>query len=156
METSYENVIEEVVQSIFATMLNIELIREDAPPASEQEPLLTAVQIAGEWTGSVVLAMSPETAREAAAAMLGFAPAEVSADDLRDVAAELINMIGGNLKSLLPGPSYLSLPSIISGSDFGLQFHHALMIEDVSMRTAEGSLRLRLYTKISETDSPNG
>lgn len=155
METNYENVIEEVVQSIFSTMLNFDLFRAGEPTTTEQEPLLTAVQIAGEWTGSVVLAMSPEMARASAAAMLGLDPADVSESDLRDVAAELTNMIGGNVKSLLPGPSYLSLPSIIAGSDFGLQFHQALLIEDVSMQSEAGSLRVRLYTKIEETD-PNG
>jgi chemotaxis protein CheX len=154
METSYENVIEEVVQSIFATMLNFELIRT-AESAAEQEPLLTAVQIAGEWTGSIVLAMSPGMARASAAAMLAMEPSEVNDSDLRDVAAELTNMIGGNVKSLLPGPSFLSLPSIITGSDFGLQFHHALMIEDVSMQAAAGSLRVRLYTKIPEPEHSN-
>lgn len=156
METSYENVIEEVVQSIYSTMLNIDLVHGVLPAAAEQEPLLAAVQIAGQWTGSIVLAMSPELARESTAAMLEMSPQKVNNDDLRDVAAELINMIGGNLKSLLPGPSYLSLPSIIAGSDFGLQFHHALMIEDVSMLSAVGSLRVRLYTKIVEPNSFSG
>ena len=156
METSYENVIEEVVQSIFSTMLNIDLIRADIPATAEQEPLLTSVQIAGEWTGSIVLAMSPALARASAAAMLALEPQEVGEADLRDVSAELTNMIGGNVKSLLPGPSYLSLPTIIAGSDFGLQFHNALLIDDVSMHSADGSLRVRLYTKILDVDSSNG
>ena len=156
METSYENMIAEVVQSIFSTMLDIELTPSEIPAATEQEPLLTSVQIAGEWTGSIVLAMSPELASASAAAMLTLTPAEVNEEDRRDVAAELINMIGGNVKSLLPGPSYLSLPTIIAGSDFGLQFHQALLIEDVSMQSPAGALRVRLYTKIVDANSTNG
>ena len=42
--------------------------------------------------------------------------ADVTEVDQQDVASELVNMIGGNLKSLLPGPSFLSLPTIVSGA----------------------------------------
>lgn len=153
MQTSYENVIEEITQSIFLTMLNIELIQDDQPPPPDQEQLLTAIQIAGEWMGSVVLALSPAIAREAASSMLEIPISAVNQTDLSDVAAELVNMVGGNLKSLLPGPSYLSLPTIIAGSDFGMQVHQAIKLEDVSLRSAQGSLRVRLYTKNPELDN---
>lgn len=156
MQTSYESVIEEIVQSIFSTMLNIELFRDEAPPPADQELLLTSIQIAGEWMGSVVLAMSPQMAREAASSMLEIPVSTVNQDDLGDVAAELVNMVGGNLKSLLPGPSYLSLPTIIAGSDFGMQVHQAIKIEDVHLCSAVGSLRVRLYTKILDSDNQNG
>ena len=153
MQTSYENVIEEITQSIFLTMLNIELIRDDVPPPADHELLLTSIQIAGEWTGSVVLGLSPELAVEAASAMLEIPVQEVAQSDLGDVAAELVNMVGGNLKSLLPGPSYLSLPTIIAGSDFGMQVHQAIKLEDVSLRSAAGTLRVRLYTKNLDLDT---
>jgi chemotaxis protein CheX len=156
MQTSYENVIEEIVQSIFSTMLNIELFRDEAPPPADQELLLTAIQIAGEWMGSVVLALSPELACEAASSMLEIPVATVNQVDLGEVAAELVNMVGGNLKSLLPGPSYLSLPTIIAGSDFGMQVHQAIKIEDVTLRSAAGSLRVRLYTKILDSNIEQG
>ncbi len=147
MQTSYENVIEEITQSIFSTMLNIELFHDDVPPPPDHELLLTAIQIAGEWTGSVVLGLSPKMASQAASSMLGIPVTDVARSDLGDVAAELVNMIGGNLKSLLPGPSYLSLPTIIAGSDFGMQVHQAIKLEDVNLRSDSGSLRVRLYTK---------
>lgn len=155
MQTSYENVIEEIVQSIFSTMLNIELFRDELPPPADQELLLTSIQIAGEWLGSVVLALSPELACAAASSMLEIPVAMVTKDDLGDVAAELVNMVGGNLKSLLPGPSYLSLPTIIAGSDFGMQVHQAIKLEDVSLCSSVGSLRVRLYTKILESSTDN-
>ncbi len=153
METTYENVVEEIVQSIFSTMLNIELIRSNAPSSADQELLLAAVQIAGQWTGSVVLAMSSELAGEVAGSMMAIPPQEAREDDLHDTAAELVNMVGGNLKSLLPGPSYLSLPTVFTGGDIGMQIHNAILIEDVGLRSAVGTLRVRLYEKIAQANN---
>jgi len=150
METSYENVIEEIVQNIFSTMLNVELVRDAVPVPSDEEQILGAVQIAGEWTGSVVLSLSPELASETATVMLGLPAGAANEDDVRDVVSELVNMIGGNLKSLLPGPSYLSLPTVFMANDFDLQFRQALLIEDVSLRSEMGTLRVRLYAKIPQ------
>jgi chemotaxis protein CheX len=148
METRYEDLIQEIVQNIFATMLNIELVRDVTPPPSDEEHLLAAVQITGEWVGSAILALSPELASTTASVMLGTPAGSAHEDDLRDVAAELVNMIGGNLKSLLPAPSYLSLPTVFTARDFDLQVRQALLIEDLSLVGESGSLRVRLYAKI--------
>jgi chemotaxis protein CheX len=148
METSYENVIEEIVQNIFSTMLNVELVRDTTPPPSDDEHLLAAVQIAGEWTGSAVLSLSPELASNTAETMLGLPAGTANEDDVRDVVSELVNMVGGNLKSLLPGPSYLSLPTVFTANDFDLQIRQALLIEDVCLRSEAGMMRIRLYAKI--------
>jgi chemotaxis protein CheX len=109
--------------------------------------LLASVHIAGEWTGSVLLALSPEMARVSASAMLGLPETEVSSSDEREVASEIANMVGGNLKSLLPGPSFLSLPTIVSGREFGLQVHDAELIDDLLLANHAGSLRVRLFEK---------
>ena len=153
MDTTYDCVIEQIAQSIFSTMLNIDLVRVEEPVPSDQESLLAVVQIAGQWMGSVVLALSPEFARESAAGMLRISRQDVTDADQQEVAAELVNMIGGNLKSLLPGPSYLSLPTIVAGRKIGMQVHHAELIEDVVLRSESGSLRVRLYAKVSELAS---
>ena len=88
-------------------MLNIDLFRVDEPAPPDHDLLLATVHIAGEWTGSVVLALSQPVAIESAAAMLHIDCRGRHATDQHDVASELVNMIGGNLKSLLPGPSLL-------------------------------------------------
>jgi chemotaxis protein CheX len=147
METTYDSVIEQIVQSIFSTMLNKDLVRVDEPTLVDRESLLATVQISGQWMGSVVLALSSDAAHTAAATMLQISDHDVTDVDKQDVAAELVNMVGGNLKSLLPGPSFLSLPTIVSGSDFGLRMHHAQLIDDVVLSGDVGVLRIRLYEK---------
>ncbi|QCC78154.1 chemotaxis protein CheX [Nocardioides daphniae] len=53
--------------------------------------------------------------------MLGMDPDadEPSEADVVDAVGELVNMVGGNVKSLVPGPSQLSLPLVATG-----QFAH--------------------------------
>ena len=42
----------------------------------------------------------------------------LSIELLHDALAELTNMIGGNLKALLPGPSFLCLSAVIEGANY--------------------------------------
>jgi chemotaxis protein CheX len=57
-------------------------------------------------------------ARLAASIMFSNDPHKVTIADLQDAVAELVNMIGGNFKALLPETCYLSLPSVVEGGDY--------------------------------------
>ena len=148
MDTTHDVLIEQIVQSIYATMLNIEVARVEEPAALAPDSLLATVQITGQWMGCVVLAMTPEVARASAAAMLNIAEQDALDHDQKDVAAELVNMTGGNLKSLLPGPSYLSLPTVVTGQDIDVRIHDAELIDDVTLVCEFGPLRVRLYAEL--------
>lgn len=147
MTATYDQELEQIVQSVFATMLNLDVLRVDEPASPAEDWLLATVNIAGAWTGTAVLALSQSLAVEAAAAMLPTPSPEVGLADQQEVAAELVNMIGGNLKSLLPGPSFLSLPTIVSGRAFGLQVHDAELLDDLVLAGEAGCLRVRLYAR---------
>lgn len=71
-----------------------------------------SVDITGGWEGTVSLSMPGDLARAAAAAMLAVPADAVPPAEVRDAALELANMIGGNVKGILPGPSQLSLPRL--------------------------------------------
>ncbi|QNG36612.1 chemotaxis protein CheX [Geodermatophilaceae bacterium NBWT11] len=69
------------------------------------------VGVEGPWSGLVVLTCSASATDDLTRAVLQLAPAEELADeDVDDVLRELANILGGNVKSLLPGPSTLGLP----------------------------------------------
>lgn len=72
---------------------------------------LASVTINGEWNGYVSVVCSRPLARRAAASMFGVTSDAVTADQIQDALAELANIIGGNVKALLPCPSQLSLPA---------------------------------------------
>ena len=150
MTTTYDNLIEQIVQSGFSTMLNLDLFRAETSNAPDHESLFATIHIAGAWTGSVVLSLSPEVALQATSAMLGLPESEVTETERQEVAVELANMIGGNLKSLLPAPSYLSLPTIVAGREFYLQVRDAELLEDVFMACEAGLLRTRLFARRAE------
>jgi chemotaxis protein CheX len=119
-----ENKLRESIETIWSSMLGLD-VNPGAPPlAPRQRPpdLLTGcVQITGKWQGAVTLDCSPELARKAAAIMFGVEPRETTIDQIHDALGELTNIIGGNVKSLLPDPCHLSLPAVTAGSDYLFQ-----------------------------------
>jgi chemotaxis protein CheX len=82
-------------------------------PAGDLTTHVTAsVSVTGAWRGHVLVSCSDNASRNAAAALLGIELEEVTEDDVADALGELANIIGGNVKSLLPEPCALSLPHV--------------------------------------------
>lgn len=109
------DVLQEVVESIWTSILELEIQRAEESPAAfpAGESLLTGqVTIHGGWQGCVILVCPRAIARKAAAAMFKIPPLAVSETGLRDTVGELTHMLGCNLKSLLPSPSRVSLPVV--------------------------------------------
>jgi chemotaxis protein CheX len=87
------------------------------PPA---EVVSAWVDITGPWTGSVVLTCAPATAAALTESVLMTRPpAVVDEEDIADALGELANVLGGNIKSVLPGESRLGLPQIGSAPSRG-------------------------------------
>ncbi|GAA2515989.1 chemotaxis protein CheX [Pilimelia columellifera] len=72
-----------------------------------------SVSITGSWHGHVVFACSVPAAKLAAATFLAIPPEEVTEDDLADTLGELANIVGGNVKSMLPTGCFVSLPHVL-------------------------------------------
>ncbi|WP_067473369.1 chemotaxis protein CheX [Actinomadura hibisca] len=83
----------------------------EAPAAG----VAASVSVTGAWDGHVVFTCSREASLRAASALLGVPADEVTADDVADAVGELVNVIGGNVKSLLPDGCLLSLPHVVTG-----------------------------------------
>lgn len=147
MDTTYNTHIEQIVQSIFTSMLGMEAALDTQDPVNCREAVIGTIQVAGDHAVTVVLGMSEGAARASAAAMLQMKLEDVAIEDERDVVAELTNMIGGNFKSLLPGHLYLSLPTVVDGREMGLQVPGAELVEDVGLACEAGAFRVRLYTR---------
>ncbi|MFN8050689.1 MAG: chemotaxis protein CheX [Acidimicrobiales bacterium] len=106
--------IDEVTTQVWTNILSLDVVRggpADAAPVT----VSSAVHIIGEWNGAVVLTMTSELATVIATTMFCMDAAELEESDVNDAVGEMANMIGGNIKSLLPGPSQLSMPTVAAG-----------------------------------------
>lgn len=99
---------------IWKSILGLDVIptQEDFQTSEKDNTLSGCVHISGSWDGTVALLCPVQLARKAAAIMFGLDEDKASLMEIQDALGELANMTGGNLKSLLPEPCYLSLPVV--------------------------------------------
>ena len=114
----------EILDTIWSTQLGFELDDDEQPanvPKDPQEALMTGtVQISGGFAGAVHLICGRSVVRAAAARMFSVPEVQLTDEDLRDALGELTNMVGGNIKALLPGSEFISLPTVIEGTNYGV------------------------------------
>ena len=128
-----ENDLAEMVEQVWESYLDPEGISPLIPTYDENQPseVHSSVSITGSWTGHVVYASSTQAARRAAAAFLAMEVDEVSQDDLSDVLGELANIVGGNVKAMLPPGALLSLPQVVLAPESTARFPNTERISGV-------------------------
>jgi chemotaxis protein CheX len=85
------------------------------------ELVTAALHFSGGWAGATLLELPPELATVFTSRMLGMDPPDSVNDEVIDAMGELVNMIGGNLKCILPPGVALSLPSVVVGTDYSVR-----------------------------------
>jgi chemotaxis protein CheX len=135
----------EITKDVWASFLVMDL--ERAPDVDRLEgPTLTGcVHISGAWNGSVFVQATTEHAVRAAEAMFAADPGTLGQDEVGDALGELTNMVGGNVKGLLPVPSSLSLPSVAGGESYTLRVPGAALLSRVSLVGPAGPLLISLW-----------
>lgn len=113
-----QEVLETIVAGLWETMFpGLPGHPNPEPPPTDAEVVVAQIDFAGDWEGRLRLACSEALGKVLAARIFYMAsPAEVSEDDLTDLLGELANIAGGNLGSVLPGQSQLSLPNTSRGA----------------------------------------
>jgi chemotaxis protein CheX len=113
-----------VVEEVWSTFLGREeplfpdLHASTSDPLSGDPALWTAaVTVTGAWEAVIRVSLADKLAGTVTDRMLGLDDdSEPRApEDVTDALGELVNVIGGNIKSLMPGPSKLSLPLVAPG-----------------------------------------
>lgn len=109
--------VEMVVEEVWTSFLGAEDPLLLGPPGELQVGWSAAVTVSGEWHGMVSVELPTSTAEEITRRMLGMVEGleDTPDEDVADAVGELVNMIGGGVKSLMPGPSALSLPVVAAG-----------------------------------------
>ena len=107
-----DDVLYQIIADMWTTTLGfqVETLQGLAPPNTGE--LTVTVGITGAWEGEVRLKCPLALARLIAAAIFQVAPESIGRDDMIDALSELVHIVGGNLKTFLPRPVMLSLPTV--------------------------------------------
>jgi chemotaxis protein CheX len=128
-----ENDLAEMVEQVWLSYLDPEGISPLIPTHEKNQPteVHSSVSITGSWTGHLVYASSLVAAKRAAAAFLAMETDEISQEDLSDVLGELANIVGGNVKAMLPPGCFLSLPQVVMAAETATKYPSAVRISGV-------------------------
>jgi CheY-specific phosphatase CheX len=101
-------------KSIWKSILSLDVdpAQKGSEDSTDDYALAGCIQITGAWNGTVTINYPMPLAKQVAAIMFDLHGEPVEDDLIQDALGELTNMTGGNIKSLLPEPSYLSLPAV--------------------------------------------
>ena len=108
-----EATIQSIAEDAWTALVGGDEILVPLPGELPGDVVSSWVDVVGPWTGTVVLTTGRETAADLTRALLGeHAPTELEDEDIVDAFGEIANVVGGNVKAALPGPSALSLPDV--------------------------------------------
>jgi chemotaxis protein CheX len=108
-----EPTVESIAQDAWVALVGEDEILVPIAGELPGDALSSWVDVVGPWTGSIVLTTAPQTAADLTRALLGeTAPELLEHEDVADAFGEIANVVGGNVKAALPGPSGLSLPDV--------------------------------------------
>lgn len=132
-----ETELRQITGDTWKIVLNGELVDAARPlaPSDIEDPIAACAQIVGDWHLATVLYCPMALARRAAAVMFDTTPEAATLDDIQDTMCELINIIAGNVKGVLSGSSFLSLPNVVKGSDFKLRFPRHVLLSEVFLES---------------------
>ena len=142
---SVEDVIA-ITREVWSSFVDVELAVAPEQTAALTAPALTAVvRICGAWDGAVRLECPVAHAAEAAAAMFAIELGAVSDETARDAIGELANVVCGNVKSLLPAPSELSMPVVSSSDGSRDALVGADLVRRVAFIASTGALHISVW-----------
>ena len=104
-----ERDISEIISTIIWQMVNqkCEPVKAPERPAAMRR---SRIQIYGSWNGTITVSATDDVAATVVSGMFRGLARNGDELQLRDALNELTNILGGNIKTLLPSPSKLSLP----------------------------------------------
>lgn len=143
--------VSEATTSVFSMMLDLpveigESYVEPSGPA-DFDGVISIVSLAGPWIGAGRIACGVSLACRIASAML-MMEFDSATGEVLDAMGELANMIIGNTKTALEesvGPLVLSIPTVISGSNYRAWSGGSNKWTVIPMRCGEESFEIRFF-----------
>lgn len=135
-----------IARDCWSSMLGLDARLIQAMPAKMegQKYLSSCVQFTGSWEGAVVVDCTEVLARRVAAAMFGLDSAELGDVEVEDAIGEVANVVGGNVKTILPPQCQLSVPAVVVGGDYTLRLPKSEVVGMAVLESEAESVRFTL------------
>lgn len=146
----FEPELTEITERVWASLMEVPLLPRQPGqpgPAPGSRTFTGCVQITGAWEGAVTVHCSEMLAKVLSAAMFMVDPEDTTPEEVTDALGELANMVGGNVKALLPEPCRISLPAVADGMDYRLSVPGARPVTAVTWTCAGEPLMVRLLER---------
>ena len=140
----FDEEIQQLTVSVWDSILHLPIELETGALPEGERTMSACVQITGAWRGAVALSCGADMAAEAAAVMFAITSGAPEKNDMQDAMGELVNMIGGNVKALLPETCQLSLPSVVEGSDYSMRVPGSRLVTRVPLRCGAHAVTVSL------------
>ena len=142
-----ESDIGQITESVFITMLGMEVARTSDMAIGDVARATGIVTISGAWNGAIVVCVSMTLAKTIASTMFGLDEGAATSVEVNDAIGEVANMIGGNFKSMLPTPVQLSLPTVVMGRDFQAELPGCESIGNYTFMTGSDPLVIHVLSR---------
>jgi CheY-specific phosphatase CheX len=103
------------VERVFSTIMEAKVALGSGDWKAGPDAMTAVIDFKGDWRGAIALQCSTSEARHLAVMFLGKDEIDGPEEDSRDVMGELLNIIAGNLKPVLPRGAQATLPTVVSG-----------------------------------------
>jgi len=146
----FEPELTEITERVWDSLVDVPLLPRQPGqpgPAPGARTFTGCVQITGAWEGAVTVHCSEALAKLLTAAMFLVDPADTTPEEVTDALGELANMVGGNVKALLPEPCRISLPAVADGIDYRLSVRGARPLTAVTWTCVGEPLMVRLLER---------
>lgn len=101
----------DVAEQVFQSLVRMPVVLQSDGAALRGDLLIGSVAINGAFCGTLTVTLPLGLAQQVADALFHDANAGTRVDDLADAVRELANQLAGGVKSFVPQPSYLDVPS---------------------------------------------
>ncbi|MDQ6992247.1 MAG: chemotaxis protein CheX [Mariprofundus sp.] len=142
-----EDEVLQITQNVWRCMLEMEVHVSSVSSKEMMEQLHSSgvVHISGAWNGSVSLVCPNTLVEKAGVIILGDAAAELGKSAIVEVLGELVNILGGNIKAILPAPSYLSQPMVVDGESYEMNLLGVECVTHLMMECESTPFQLNIY-----------
>jgi CheY-specific phosphatase CheX len=140
-----------IASTIWETATGLQIEPESSASAGNRlRSTAACIQITGGWNGAILLDCPAEIARLAASVMFSSDPANVTVADQQDAVAEIVNMIGGHFKALMPGTCFRSMPAAVEGGDYSTRIPGSTLLGRVPFSCQGHPMSISVLQKTQE------